>query len=148
MTESIEETQARLVADLTGAGDWKARYRRIIELGRNLPPLPAELQTETYRVKGCQSQVWLHARLDDGRVVLQGTSDSDIVRGLVALVLAVYSNRTPDEVLVHPPSFIDRIGLGESLTQARANGLSSMIRQVKLYAAAFKALAATGRTSS
>lgn len=136
----VAERQAEIVAEFAGMTDWKARYRRIIEIGRALPPLPEEFQTENFKVKGCQSQVWLHAKQEEGKVLFAATSDSDIVRGLVALVVKAYSGATPDEVIAQPPSFIDQIGLGESLTQARANGLSAMVKQVKLYAVAFKSL--------
>ncbi|MEO0814307.1 MAG: SufE family protein, partial [Myxococcota bacterium] len=92
----------------------------------------------------CQSQVWMHARLNDGTVEFQADSDAMIVRGLIAILVEVYSGESPDAILETPPSFIDDLGLSSHLSQNRANGLSAMIKQMKMYAAAFKALAARG----
>ncbi len=147
MTTTITERADALVTELQALTNWQDRYRRIIALGRELAPMPDAHRVDTNKVKGCQSQVWLHASLGedaDGRAVVEYVADSDaaIVKGLVAIVLDVYSGATPDEVLQTPPSFIDALGLSENLSQTRANGLQAMIKQIKLYAVAFSALAA------
>lgn len=136
------QRQAALVARFQALPDWKERYRQIIALGKDLTPLSEEERDDRHKVRGCQSQVWLHATLEDGRVLLRGDSDATIVRGLVAVVLHVYDRATPSEVLGTPPSFIDELGLSRHLSQARANGLAAMVRQIQLYAMAFERMAA------
>ena len=137
MGATIEEREAEVIAELKAFPDWKDRYRHLMELGRALPPMPEDDKTETNRVKGCQSQVWLTARCADGLVHLQAASDSAIVSGLVALVLRVYSGQPSEAILRTPPQFINELGLGKHLTQARANGLAAMVKQVKLFAFVF-----------
>lgn len=139
---SLEARTQQIVDEFADLPGWQERYRRIIQLGRDLPELPDEHRTDANKVKGCQSQVWLHAALDNGRVRLVGDSDAAIVKGLVAVVLRVYSDATPDEILATPPTFVDALGLSDNLSQTRANGLMSMIKQIQLYAVAFRALAA------
>jgi len=136
---SISQRQDQIIAEFRGITDWEARYKKIIEIGKSLPELPAELKQESHLVKGCQSQVWLYADLVDGRVVFRADSDALLVRGLIALVLRLYSNATPDEVLAEAPRFVGEIGLANKLTPSRANGLLAMIKQVKFYALALKA---------
>jgi cysteine desulfuration protein SufE len=140
MTESIDESQKNIVAEFAGFTDWEDRYAHIIRLGKQHPDIPEEFKTETFRVKGCQSTVYLHARLEDGRVYYRASSDAMIVRGLIALLLRVYSGRTPEEILRTPPDFIHALGLTENLTMGRQNGLKAMIEQIKLYAMAFHAM--------
>lgn len=133
----------KLKADFLGETDWESRYKRVIDLGKALPEIRPELKTETYKVKGCQSQVWLHAELDqEGRMQIMGDSDAMIVRGLVACLLKVYSGATPEEVLKTSPQFLSEMGFDTHLSASRANGLNSMVKQIYLYATAFKALAA------
>lgn len=139
--QTIEQKQAAIVAEFQAIADWRERYRHIINLGRELPELSEDLRIDRYKVKGCQSQVWLIASLEDGRVHFQADSDAAIVRGLVAIVVRVFSGHTPDEIIAARPTFVDEIGLSEHLSQTRANGLSAMLRQIRLYAAAFKAMA-------
>lgn len=136
---TIADKQNEIVAEFQAIADWQERYRRIIQFGRDLAEMPAEQHVDRYKVKGCQSQVWLHASLDGDRIVFLGDSDAAIVKGLVALVLHVYSGQTPADILATPPDFIDRIGLSENLSQTRASGLAAMIKQVKLYATVFAA---------
>lgn len=132
----------KLIADFQKDSDWEARYKRVIEMGKSLPELAPEYRVDTYKVKGCQSQVWLHAELEpNGRMKLVGDSDAMIVRGLVACLLSVYSNSTPDDVLRTSPKFLSEIGFDTHLSPSRANGLNSMVKQIYLYATAFKALA-------
>ena len=142
MAPSIADKQREIVDEFAEISDWRDRYRHIIELGRQLPDLPDELRDDKFKVKGCQSQVWLHPSLEDGRVVFRADSDAAIVKGLVALVLRVFSGHTPDEILASKPNFVDEIGLSEHLSQTRANGLSSMLKQIQMYAFAMKAMAA------
>lgn len=141
---SIAEKQRSLVERFNAIEDWEERYREIIQLGRKLPQLPEEHRTDANKVKGCQSQVWMHAGLENGHIVFLADSDAAIVRGLIAILIEVYSGEAPDAILETPPTFIDELGLSSHLSQNRANGLSAMIKQMKMYAAAFKALAARG----
>ncbi len=137
MTQTIAEAQKEIVEEFAFFDDWEQRFEHLIDLGKSHLDIPDEYKTEAYRVRGCQSTVWLHPELKDGRVVFQATSDAMIVRGLIALLLKVYSGRTPEEIASTPPKFVDELGLNEHLTQGRANGLASMIEQIKLYAVAF-----------
>lgn len=111
--------------------DWMERYGYIIELGRKLPPFPKEWQNDSHRVPGCQSQVWMEADVRDGRMMLAGASDAAIVSGLVALLLRVYSGRTPAEVLATDPSFLRDLGLLEALSTNRGNGIAAMARRIR-----------------
>lgn len=141
---SIQEKQNKIIQDFSALAQWEDRYKKIIELGKSLPEMPENLKTEQNIVKGCQSQVWLSANLDDqGRVVLQGDSDALIVKGLVGLLLAVYSGSTPSEILATPPEFLKALGFEGNLSPSRANGLHSMLKQIKLYATAFDYLLKT-----
>jgi len=97
-----------------------------------------EFKTEANKVKGCQSQVWLHASVKDGKVYFQADSDASIVKGIVSVLVRIYSDATPDEILATKPEFLDTIGLRQHLSMSRANGLSSMIKQISMYAIAFK----------
>jgi cysteine desulfuration protein SufE len=139
-TDSIADRQNAIVAEFEKISDWQERYRRIIQLGRDLAPMDESLHTDRNKVKGCQSQVWLHATLAGDRIVFTGDSDASIVKGLVALVIGAYSGQRPADIIAVPPDFIDRIGLSDNLSQTRASGLAAMIKQVKLYAIAFDAL--------
>lgn len=138
---SIVERQKQIVAEFQSLTDWEDRYKKLIEIGKALPDFPDSKKLEDFKVKGCQSQVWIHARLEDGRVVFEADSDALLVRGLVALLLRVYSNSTPAEILATPPDFVKEIGLESKLSPSRANGLFSMIKQIQFYAVAFQAMA-------
>lgn len=119
--------------------DWELKYEKIIALGKKWPGLPEEFKTEDLKVKGCQSQVWLKAVLNpDGTISFHGDSDAILVKGLVAMVLSVYSHELPDDILSFEPDFLKEIGLDKGLSPSRSNGLFSMIKQVKYYAMAFK----------
>lgn len=140
----IAERQAQVIKEFSASEDWEGRYKRIIELGKNLPDMPADLKTEQNIVKGCQSQVWLSASLNDQeQMVLLGDSDALIVKGLVALLLKVYSGAAPAEVLQSPPEFLKALGFEGNLSPSRANGLHSMLKQIRLYATAFDYLIKT-----
>jgi cysteine desulfuration protein SufE len=136
---SIAEIIARLVAEFSAVGDWEARYKMIIERARRLPPMPAELKIDANQVRGCSSMVWIHATFADGLVTYLADSDAILVRGLVALLLEVYSGHPPDEILRSPPTFIEELGLNVKLTPNRANGVTAMMRQIMIYALAFTA---------
>ncbi len=117
---------------------WEDKYEALIRLGKEWPGMSESERIEDLKVKGCQSQVWIKADLKDGRIVFKGDSDAIIVKGLVALVLQVYSNETPNDILTFEPQFIKDIGLDSGLSPSRTNGLFSMIRQIKYYATAYQ----------
>ncbi|MGE3387053.1 MAG: SufE family protein [Bdellovibrionales bacterium] len=119
---------------------WEEKYRLLIEIGKQLPVYPEEFRNEDHRVKGCQSQVWLHADLKDGMVNLRVDSDALIVKGLAALLVKLYSQATPEQILATSPEFISILDLGSHLSPSRANGLFAMVKQIKYYAAAFQVL--------
>lgn len=140
----IQDRQNQVIQDFSALSQWEDRYKKIIELGKALPPFPEELRVEQNIVKGCQSQVWLSAKLDNqGNMVIHGDSDALIVKGLVALLLKVYSGTPPAEVLVTPPEFLRALGFEGNLSPSRANGLHSMLKQIKMYATAFDYLLKT-----
>ncbi|PMP98474.1 SufE family protein [Komagataeibacter saccharivorans] len=116
--------------------DWMQRYQYIIELGRKLPPFPAEWQDDAHRVPGCQSQVWMEVQPEDGVLYLAGTSDAAIVSGLVALLLRVYSGRSRDEILNTDPKFLRDLGLVQALSTNRGNGVEAMAKAIRKAAAA------------
>ena len=122
---------AAIQEELDVFDDWMDRYQFIIELGRKLPAFPAAWQNDDHRVPGCQSQVWMEASLAGGRMMLAGASDAAIVSGLVALLLRVYSGRTPAEVLATDPVFLRDLGLLEALSTNRGNGIAAMARRIR-----------------
>jgi cysteine desulfuration protein SufE len=138
---TIGETQEEIIKDFEGLTDWDDRYREIIELGRKLAPINEAYKTDKYKLSGCQSQVWINARLEENRVVFEADSDAAIVKGLVALLLKVYSNHTPDEIISSPPEFLKVIGIDKHLSPTRKNGLGAMMKQIRMFAVAFKSIA-------
>lgn len=138
---SIIAAQEELIKKFENIDDWDERYKVIIQMGRKLEVFPEEYRTDTNKLEGCQSQVWTHAELKEGRIFIQADSDAVIVKGLIALILEVYSGHTPDEILATPPDFINKIGIDSHLSPTRKNGLSAMLKQIQMYAVAFKALA-------
>lgn len=134
---TIQETQDAIVEDFADFTEWEDKYAHIIALGRKLAPYPEEHRTDDNKVRGCQSQVWLHAELQNGKVVFQGDSDAAIVKGLVALALQVYSGQTPKDILQAEPEFMKKIGLDTHLSPTRTNGFASMIKKIKMYALGF-----------
>lgn len=136
---SILHIQAEIVAEFEALDDWEERYARIIKVGRELPGLDEADKLDEHKVRGCSSQVWLLASLEDGKVVYRADSDAVIVRGLIALLLRVYSGHTPAEILAAAPDFIEELELGAHLSANRANGLAAMVKQIKAYALAFQA---------
>ncbi|MCE3010380.1 MAG: SufE family protein [Proteobacteria bacterium] len=135
-----EQQQTQVIKTLQGLETWEDRYRKIIEFGKGLAPLSESEKNEANKIKGCQSQVWLVPELKDGKVLLRGDSDAVLVKGLVALVIQIYSGGTPDEILSTPPQFLKEAGLESHLTPSRSNGLSSMLKQIQYFALAYKTL--------
>ena len=133
----MAEIEQELVSDFELFDTWEEKYHYIIELGQKLPELDNCFKTVEYRIKGCQSSVWLHARHENGLVYFDADSDSTFVKGEIALLIKVMSGRTPEEIQGSQLSFIDAIGLRQHMAATRANGLSAMIRQMKLYALGF-----------
>lgn len=134
----LKERADSITAEFQKAKDWESRYKLIIAMGKELPDLPENLKTEEAKVKGCQSQVWLHAHKSaDGKIIFQGDSDALLVKGLVALLLKIYSGSTAQEILSTPPDFLKAIGFEGNLSPSRANGLFSMLKQIRFFAMAF-----------
>jgi len=136
--QSILEVEKQIVEEFELFDEWTEKYQYIIELGQKLKPLDARYQSDEYRIKGCQSSVWLHAYSNEGKVCFDADSDSTFVKGEIALLIRVLSNRYPEEVVSANLEFIDTIGLRQHIAVTRANGLSSMIKQMKLYALGFQ----------
>ena len=138
---TVNECQDEIIEEFEGLTDWMDRYAYIIDLGNTLPEFPEGEKTPSNLIEGCQSRVWItDNRLDDGRIHFMADSDALIVKGIVALLMRVLDDRTPDEILGSDLYFIDRIGLKEHLSPTRSNGLVAMVRQIENYAKAFKML--------
>lgn len=137
--ETINEIQDEIIEEFNGFDDWMDKYQLLIDMGSGQEPLPEEYKTEQNLIDGCQSRVWLQADYREGRVVFRAESDALIVKGLVDLLVRVLSGHTPQEILDADLYFIDRIGLKEHLSPTRSNGLVAMLKQMKMYALAFKA---------
>ena len=135
---TIQEIQDEIIDEFSGFDDWLDRYQLLIDLGGDQEPLPEEYKNDSNLIEGCQSRVWLQADLVDGKVQFRAESDALIVKGIVSLLIKVYSDHTPDEILSTEPYFVEAIGLKEHLSPTRSNGLVAMIKQMKLYALAFK----------
>ncbi len=136
---TINEIQDSIIEEFSDFEDWLDRYQLLIDLGNEQEPLPEEYKTDNNLIEGCQSRVWLQADFMDGKVLFRAESDALIVKGIVSLLIKVYSGRTPDEILESEPYFVEAIGLKEHLSPTRSNGLVAMIKQMRLYALAFKA---------
>lgn len=137
--ETINEVQDKIIEEFSGFDDWMDKYQLLIDMGSGQEPLPEEYKTEQNLIDGCQSRVWLQADYREGRVVFRAESDALIVKGIVDLLVRVLSGHTPQEILDADLYFIDRIGLKEHLSPTRSNGLVAMLKQMKMYALAFKA---------
>lgn len=136
---TINEVQDEIIDEMAGMDDWLDRYAYIIDLGNTLPPIPEDMKTPTNLIVGCQSRVWIDAKqADDRKIHFEADSDAMIVKGIVALLMRVLNDRTPDEILGADLYFIDRIGLSEHLSPTRSNGLVAMVKQIRNYATAFK----------
>lgn len=135
---SISLKAANIVNDFKKLETWEGKYEHLIKLGKKWPGMKPEDQIEDLKVKGCQSQVWIKSELKDAKVYFQGDSDALLVKGLVALVLSIYSGEAPADILKMEPTFLREIGLDSGLSPSRSNGLFSMIKQVKYYATAYE----------
>jgi cysteine desulfuration protein SufE len=136
---TIEEVQNEIIEDFSELDDWMDRYSQLIELGNDLVDFDETNRVEQNLIEGCQSKVWLYAKLEDGKIHYSADSDAIIVKGIIALLIKVLNNRTPDEILNSNLYFVDKIGLKEHLSPTRSNGLLAMVKQMKIYAVAFKA---------
>ncbi len=135
---NLKERGDQIAGEFAKLANWEDRYKMIISLGKALADFPEQFRTEDLKVRGCQSQVWLHANLNSkGEIEFQGDSDALLVKGLVALLLKVYSGTTPVEILTTPPDFMKAIGFEGNLSPSRANGLFSMLKQIRYYATAY-----------
>lgn len=137
MNESIQEIEENVIEEFALFDDWMSKYEYIIELGKNLPLIDPKYKTEEYRVKGCQSNVWLNAELEDGKVVYKADSDAVITKGLIALLIRVLSNQNPADITNAKLDFIEKIGMKEHLSPNRSNGLMSMLKYMKNYATSY-----------
>ena len=137
---TIKETHDNLIKEFDSIDNWDDRYAHIIKLGRDLPELPEKYRTDKNKIDGCQSQVWMNAELKNGKLEIAADSDAMIVKGLIAVVLRAYSGFSPSEILSNPPDFIKEIGIDNHLSPTRKNGLGAMLKQIQMYAMAFKAL--------
>ena len=135
---SIDEKAKEVVAEFELFDDWMDKYNYIIELGKSLPGISEDLKDQKFLIKGCQSQVWLHASFNNGRVEFVADSDAMITKGIAALLIRVLSGQPPGDIVDADMAFVDQIGLKEHLSQTRSNGLVNMIKQMKLYALAFQ----------
>lgn len=134
----IQNIQQEIIEEFSFFDDWMQRYEHMIELGKTLPLIKPEHKTENNIIKGCQSKVWVHAELEDDKLIFTADSDAIITKGIIALLIRVFSNQKPSDILAAQTDFIDQIGLKDHLSPTRANGLLSMIKQMKLYAVAFQ----------
>lgn len=138
MSSTLKEIQEEIISEFEIFDDWLDKYNYLIELNADIPKLDPKFKTNEYVINGCQSKVWLHAALEDGKIVFSADSDAIITKGIVSLLIRVLSNREPGEIMDAELFFIDRIGLRENLSPTRSNGLLSMVKQMKLYALAYK----------
>ena len=135
---TIKELQEEIIEDFDLFDDWMERYEFIIETGKSLPQIAEGNKSDDNIIKGCQSKVWLHADDIDGKLEFTADSDAILTKGIISLLLKVYNGQSPDDILNNDPYFIDEIGLKEHLSPTRANGLLSMVKQIKLFALAYK----------
>src|ERR1035438_4268273 len=145
---TIPEIEAQIISEFSLFEDWMDKYTYLIEMGKTLPMIDQKYKTDQYVITGCQSQVWLFADLKDGRIVFSADSDAIITKGIVNLLIRVLSDQTPEDILEAKLEFIDTIGLREHLSPTRSNGLTSMIKQMKLYAMVYKDRKSTRLNSS
>ena len=135
---TIAEIQDEIVDEFSMFDDWMQRYEHMIELGKSLPLIDDQYKTEDNIIKGCQSKVWVHAEMQDDKLVFTADSEAIITKGIIALLIRAFSHQTPKDIIDADMEFIDEIGLKEHLSPTRANGLVSMIKQLKLYAVAYQ----------
>ncbi len=139
LENTIADREAEVVEEFGMFTDWVDKYEYIISLGKELPLIEESKKTDDLLIKGCQSRVWLHAKMENGKVVFTADSDAIITKGVISLLIRVLSGQSPEAIINTELTFVERIGLKEHLSPTRSNGLVSMIKQMKLYALAFKA---------
>lgn len=137
--KTINELQDEVIEEFSDFDDWMDKYQLLIDFGNEQEPLNPEYKTDQNLIDGCQSRVWLKADMEDGKIIFQAESDALIVKGIIALLIKVVSGHTPDEILESDLYFIEKIGLKEHLSPTRSNGLLAMVKQMRMYALAFKA---------
>ena len=135
---TINELQDNVIEEFSAFDDWMDKYALLIDLGNSLPPLEEKYKTESNLIEGCQSRVWLQADYEDGKMIFKGESDAVIVKGIVSLLINVLSGHTPQEILDTDLYFIEQIGLKEHLSPTRSNGLVAMVKQMRMYALAYR----------
>ena len=135
---TINELQDNVIEEFSDFDDWMDKYALLIDLGNSLPPLEEKYKTESNLIEGCQSRVWLQAHYVDGKILFKGESDAVIVKGIVSLLISILSDHTPQEILDADLYFIEKIGLKEHLSPTRSNGLVAMVKQMRMYALAFR----------
>ena len=135
---TINELQNNVIEEFADFDDWMDKYALLIDLGNSLPPLEEKYKTESNLIEGCQSRVWLQADYVDGKILFKGESDAVIVKGIVSLLISILSDHTPQEILEADLYFIEKIGLKEHLSPTRSNGLVAMVKQMRMYALAFR----------
>ncbi|MCF1420648.1 MULTISPECIES: SufE family protein [Mangrovimonas] len=135
---SIKNIQQDIIEEFSMFDDWEERYQYMIDLGKSLPLIDEKFKTEDHLIKGCQSRVWVNAELKDDKVLFTADSDAIITKGIIAILIRVFSNQNPKDIIEADTEFIDEIGLKEHLSPTRANGLVSMIKQLKMYAIAYQ----------
>ena len=135
---TIKDIQEEIIDEFAMFDDWMQRYEYMIELGKSLPLIDEQYKTDENLIKGCQSKVWVHAELKNDKIVFTADSDAIITKGIVAILIRVFSNQQPKDIIEANTNFIDEIGLKEHLSPTRANGLVSMIKQIKMYAIAYQ----------
>lgn len=135
---TINELQNNVIEEFADFDDWMDKYALLIDLGNSLPPLEEKYKTESNLIEGCQSRVWLQADYVDGKILFKGESDAIIVKGIVSLLISILSDHTPQEILDADLYFIEKIGLKEHLSPTRSNGLVAMVKQMRMYALAFR----------
>jgi len=135
---TIQEIQADIIEEFSMFDDWEERYQYMIDLGKTLPLIDEKYKNEDHIIKGCQSRVWVHAEMKNGKIEFTADSDAIITKGIIAILIRVFSNQIPKDIIEANTDFIDKIGLKEHLSPTRANGLVSMIKQLKMYAIAYQ----------
>jgi len=136
---TVNEIQESIIDEFSVSDDWMDKYNLLIDMGKDLPAIDPKFKVKDFLIEGCQSKVWLHPEYNGGKIKFTADSDAIITKGIVGLLIRVFSGRTPDEIISADLYFIDRIGLRQNLSPTRSNGLLAMVRQMKLYAMAYKA---------
>lgn len=136
--QTIQEIQEEIVDEFSMFDDWMQRYEYMIDLGKSLPLIEEQYKTDEYIIKGCQSKVWVHADMENEKIRFTADSDAIITKGIIAILIRAFSGQSPQNIIDADTAFIDEIGLKEHLSPTRANGLVSMIKQIKLYAVAYQ----------